>query len=60
MDYSIEIKADKDYLLSFFQYGDSENPRYMMKISGNEQIFDIDKNLFGTIIKKRKDLVVTK
>ena len=32
----------------------------MIKISGNDQIFDIDKNFFGTIFKKRKDLIVTK
>ena len=59
-DYSIEIKADKDYVINFYQYGDKENPRFMIKISGNDQIFDIDKNFFGTIFKKRKDLIVTK
>lgn len=59
-DYIINIKSDNDIVIKFFKYGDSENPRYMIKISGNPQVFDIDKNFFGTIFKKKKDLIVSK
>jgi len=56
-DLTINIDAGKKYSVYLLKYGDPENPRYIIKVSDINQLFDVDKNFSTLIMKTRKELL---
>lgn len=57
-DFTARITADVLKELRFYKYKeDDKNPRYLLKVSGNNQVFDVDLNFVKMLFKTRKELL---
>ncbi len=59
-DFTLRVVWDKVTNINFLKYGDEESPRYIIKVDGIEQLFDVDKNFALNLMKTKKDLIVSK
>lgn len=59
-DFTLRVVWDKVTNINFLKYGDTENPRYIIKVDGIDQLFDVDKNFALNLMKTKKDLIVSK
>lgn len=59
-DFTLRVYWDKVTNINFLKYGDEENPRYIIKVDGIDQLFDVDKNFALNLMKTKKDLIVSK
>lgn len=60
-DHTIKINADKEYVLNFLKSGgDENNPKYILKISGIKQLFEVDGNFLKMIFKPKKEIISSK
>jgi hypothetical protein len=56
-DYTVKLKADKDYVFSFLKNGDGINPKYILKVSDIKQLFEVDENFIKMIFKSKKEML---
>jgi hypothetical protein len=57
-DFTARITAGDVKELKFYKYKDDEkNPRYLLKVNGIDQIFEMDLNFIKMLFKTRKELL---
>ena len=60
-DYTIKVTADKLYEINFLKSsGETPNMKYFLKVSGVNQLFEVDENFLKSLFKTKKDLIVPK
>jgi hypothetical protein len=59
-DYTVKVKADKEYTFSFLKAGEGSNPKFILKASGIKQLFEVDENFVKMIFKSKKEMLASK
>ena len=60
-DYSMKVIWSKETEIKFVRYSDSDNPKkYLLQVSGINQIFEVDDNFVKMLIKSRKEILGNK
>ncbi|MGB9697020.1 MAG: DUF4340 domain-containing protein [Ignavibacteria bacterium] len=60
-DYKVIVTADKVWEFEFFKVGTEErNPKYLLRVSGLKQIFEVDENFVKMLYKSKKELLPKK
>ncbi len=55
--YSLKVNWGKETEFKFIKYGDPEAKRFLMQVSGINQIFEVDDNFVKTFVKTRKEML---
>ncbi|MDD5363205.1 MAG: DUF4340 domain-containing protein [Ignavibacteria bacterium] len=57
-DYFVRVTANNSTEFKYYKYLDTEAvKKYLLKVSGNNQIFDVDENYVKQLFKTRKELL---
>ncbi len=56
-NYSARVSWSRDTEFKFFRYGDEESKKYLMKVSGVDQVFEVDENFVKGFIKSRDEVL---
>lgn len=55
--FTAKVNWGKETEFKFIKYGDSESKRFLLQVSGINQIFEVDENYVKMFIKPRKELL---
>jgi hypothetical protein len=55
--YGVKVFWGKETEFRFFKYGDTEAKRYLLQVSGINQIFEMDENFVKMLVKPRKEML---
>jgi hypothetical protein len=56
-DYVMKIGSSKPYEIDFWKNGEGTNPKYLLKITDNKQIFEVDENFVKNLFKSKKEML---
>lgn len=56
-DYTVKVKADKEYFFNFLKMGEGTNPKFILKVSDKKQLFEIDENFVKMVFKSKKEMM---
>ncbi len=54
---SARVSWSKDTEFKFYKYGNEESKKYLMKVSGVDQVFEVDENFVKGFIKPRDEVL---
>ena len=56
-DNVIKVATNKPIEIDFWKSGEGTNPKYLLKITDNKQIFEVDENFVKNVFKSKKDML---
>lgn len=55
--YTVRVNGTKDTEFKFIKYGADESKKFLMQVTGVNQIFEVDENFIKNFIKPRKEVL---
>jgi hypothetical protein len=56
-DYIMKLQSNKPIEIDFWKVGEGTNPKYLLKITDNKQIFEVDENFVKSLFKSKKEML---